>query len=107
MPRQNGNGPMGYGPRIGKGLGRCEEFDTSGNVTRYSRGSGRGNRHCHGFGGGLGFGRGNCMTGPDMQPGMPDDEKRLLENQMETLQNQLSAVKTRLENLGARETQSL
>jgi hypothetical protein len=58
MPGLNRTGPLGEGPRTGRGLGLCNP--RSGDLaTRFAWGAGRG----HGFGRGRGFGRG---FGPGM-----------------------------------------
>lgn len=49
MPRGNGTGPWGYGPRTGRGLGLCG-FSARG-------GAYVGNSLAYGIGRGLGFGR--------------------------------------------------
>lgn len=77
MPRLNGTGPMGYGPKTGRGLGNC--------------GNGRG----WGNGFGCGFGRfwrfGNKVSAKE--------EKEILEQDVEVLQEELKAVKERLSGL--------
>jgi len=54
MPRQDGTGPAGKGPKTGRGLGPC---NTSKN-TGLGRGQGRGPATGRGQGRGLGTGRG-------------------------------------------------
>ncbi|MBU2502105.1 DUF5320 domain-containing protein [bacterium] len=59
MPGENGRGPLGQGPRTGRGLGRCgvpQRDDQPVNETPAPDGQGQG----RGFGRGLGrgFGRG-------------------------------------------------
>lgn len=72
MPKFNGMGPMGNGPRTGRGLGPC------------------GGGFANGFG--CGFGRfwrfGSKVT--------PKEEKEILEQDVEVLQEELKAVKERL-----------
>jgi len=65
MPRRDGTGPNGEGPRTGRGMGRCGKGNTapdnsSGN-TQQQTGPGRGQSlgRGSGRGGGRGFGRGS------------------------------------------------
>lgn len=51
MPRNDGSGPLGYGPRSGRGMGRCRPAPNAFNST-WGRGARR--RGC-----GFGFGRAN------------------------------------------------
>ena len=55
MPRRDGTGPMGYGPRTGKGAGSCTDNPGPYNVNR-TPGGGQGKGG--GQGGGQGKGRG-------------------------------------------------
>jgi len=50
MPGGDASGPMGMGPRTGRGMGYCSGYDTPGYANGIPRGGG-------GFGG-MGFGRG-------------------------------------------------
>jgi len=73
MPRYDGNGPAGMGPRTGWGRGPC--------------GAGRGfNR---GFGGG--FGSRRFWT--------KSEEKESLQEEKESLENEMKAIKERLDEL--------
>ena len=56
MPRGDGTGPEGRGPRTGRGLGYCTGYDSPG----FTRGTplGRGYGYGRGFGRGQGYGRG-------------------------------------------------
>jgi hypothetical protein len=67
MPRRDGTGPVNG---IGRGMGPCNENQTTGNGT----GFGLGNR----FGRGRGFGRGVDNTGD--QKDLPVDQKATGEN---------------------------
>ena len=73
MPRFDKTGPLGYGPRTGRGMGPCGD----------------------GFGWGGGFGRGfgwrRFFT--------KKEEKELLEEDIEDLEQELNAIKERLSEL--------
>lgn len=105
MPGGDRTGPMGEGPRTGRGLGYCSGYDTPG----WPRGFGQG----FGFGRGWGFGGGGRgrrwrhwarATGT---PGWvrfgptpaPVSEEEMLKSEAELLQNQLDAVQQRLDEL--------
>jgi hypothetical protein len=95
MPRFDGNGPQGVGPRTGRGLGDCVTTDQP----RLS------------FGGGFGRGRGwRNWARATGQPGWlrfgrwgatppPVNESALLKAQAEQLQAQLDAMQQRLTEL--------
>ena len=100
MPRRDGSGPMGYGPRTGWGEGLCT--DTPDPQTP-GRGFGMGYGRGHSFRGGMGMGRKVGWGGSVVQP-TPQEERCFLENQMEALQNRLNFVKQRLEELSPQET---
>lgn len=99
MPNGDRTGPYGEGARTGRSLGYCSGSDRSGN--EYGRGSG------HGFGrrgSGRGFGlrRGMGAFGHQWFGGGSYDvsEKTLLENEKRLLQDQLESLKKRLSALG-------
>ena len=75
MPNLNGTGPMGQGPRTGRGMGNCGGAK---NVARGGFGLGRR------FGGGARFSQNNSQS-------LEDEEKSLLE--------ELEVVKKEKENL--------
>jgi len=52
MPKMNGTGPDGQGPRTGRGLGKCK--DVSGNEQEKKIGKGMGKRRKAGGGQGMG-----------------------------------------------------
>ena len=63
MPRNDGTGPLGGGPRTGWGRGRCgRSADEAGAVEGFRRGEGAG-RHGRRWGGGGGRGCGNDGKG--------------------------------------------
>jgi len=70
MPGEDRKGPLGEGPRTGRGLGRCnnstsdekvtDQQNTTGNVgPGWGRGRGLGRGMGRGLGRGRGFGQGN------------------------------------------------
>jgi len=113
MPRGDGTGPRGVGPKTGRAAGYCAGYATPGYA---NPGLGRG----YGMGGGGGGGRGwrnmYYATGlpgwaryggyadPYPYPGAyseptPDIQKQSLKNQADALQSQLDLVKKRLSDL--------
>ena len=77
MPKFDGTGPLGQGPRTGRGFGPC------------SGGMGYG----RGFGGGfgMGYGRRQLFT--------KKEEKEVLEDELKDLEDEMQAVKERLSEL--------
>ncbi len=86
MPGRDGSGPLGAGPRTGRGLGICQGYTGS-----------RGGRRGCGWGRGFGFGRGFFGTGRGVQPaGRTIDEANLKEYR-NYLEEELKQVKLELE----------
>ena len=56
MPNRDGTGPLGKGPRTGRGLGRCAEDNK--NNEPLNRGNGRGKHWGNHAGRGFGHGQG-------------------------------------------------
>ena len=115
MPGGDRTGPMGMGPRTGRGAGYCNGFTapgygTVGGFRGWAAGYGRGRGFWHRGGGGRGWRNWFYATG---QPGwmrfgysaavppMPDaeGEKRALLNEAEALQAELDAIRQRLDAL--------
>ncbi|MFH1875188.1 MAG: DUF5320 domain-containing protein [Pseudomonadota bacterium] len=116
MPRGDGTGPMGQGPKTGKAMGHCAGFNTPGylNSGRGLFGAGRGGMPWGGgrgraWGGGRGrgfaqgFGRGwspapACDYGWDYapQPISPEDERTYLNDQLVFLEKEIQEIKKRL-----------
>lgn len=102
MPRGDGTGPLGMGPRTGCSLGFCAGFGVPASVNP-GLGAGLG----WGFGRGRGFRRMHCMsTLPGRGPagswafGRPaGTDKDYLNRQVEFLENQLEQAKKRLQEL--------
>ena len=78
MPRQDKTGPLGYGPRTGRGLGPC--------------GPGMGS------GMGRGFGR-FCGYSPYPSRVTEKEEKEILNEETEILKEEIKAIKERLNEL--------
>ncbi len=93
MPWGDRTGPLGMGPRTGRGLGYCGGFLSPGFVW----GRGRGWRWCARFFGG--FGRGwRWLTGfPFFRAEVK--EKEILKREAELLRQELDAVQKRLSEL--------
>lgn len=111
MPRLDKSGPMGHGPKTGKGLGSCEGAHDAGNLNMPGRGFGRGYGGAggggrRGFGRGMGLGRWARHGRFDVQPARPEDRSSL-ENQAEVLQGRLDEVKQRLGELEPEETRDI
>ncbi len=100
MPYGDHTGPMGYGPRTGRGMGFCNGYDAPGAVNGgrmayggFGRGFGRG------MGRGFGFHRG-FAPGWRVPAAVPaGDEKQFLQQEVEALSRQLEAAKKRLDQL--------
>ena len=110
MPRGDGTGPRGEGPRTGRGLGYCAGYDTPG----FAKGAPRG-------GGGFRRGRGVRGCAPrnwtrraapprptasrqvnlteEQEREMLEQEKEALENEVDALQKELEEIKKRMGNL--------
>jgi len=104
MPRRDQTGPMGYGPRTGRGAGFCEsdsqpDFTSRQQAPGLGYGFGRG----RGFGGGMGRGRRARQGGYFAQPA-PHDERGFLDRQKEALQSRLNVIDQRLTELRAQES---
>ncbi len=95
MPRRDGSGPRGLGPKTGRGFGTCLGSKT------FRRVAGIG----VGIGAGLGLGlacrhafcRRNART-VEIENENPKTEKEILEEQKAVLQAQLDAVNEQLDN---------
>jgi hypothetical protein len=111
MPRGDRTGPMGQGPKTGRGLGYCSGSGAPGYAAPGpGRGFGMGSGRGRGMGGGHGWRNMYYATG---QPGWmrsvpyaapyqapdPEWEKQALKNQADALQNQLEQIRKRLKEL--------
>jgi len=98
MPRGDGTGPMGAGPRTGRGMGYCSGYNWSGFANQASA-----------FRGGFGFGRGVAGRGwrhrffatgiPGWVTPTPEQETADLKAQADLLKGQLDAIQKRIEEL--------
>lgn len=105
MPRGDGTGPMGSGPRSGMGAGFCAGDPGPDNVNQIPKlGFGRGSGRRRGLGGGMGRGRRGRRDG-FFAKSNPQEERRSLESHRETLQSELNVVNKRLDEFKAQETQ--
>ncbi len=102
MPRGDGTGPNGLGPRTGRGLGYCNGYNSPG----FTRGGfGRG------YGRGFGYGRGyrwGYQGGYNPAPPAdytPVSEKTLIENEIRVLNDQLKALQKRLGEIETEKTE--
>jgi len=120
MPRGDGTGPMGMGPRSGRAAGFCAGSSGPGNANpvpgrgfgmgfgreRGFGGGGRGWRHCFhatGQSGWMRFGRNVAsreILTSDQKPD-PRLEKQMLTRQIEALESELGLIKKRLVELNA------
>jgi hypothetical protein len=115
MPYGDRRGPVGSGPRTGRGLGYCSGYDSPGYTKPSPRtGMGRGRGfNCCGFGRGSGFfGRGRGWRNMFYATGLPgwarsynyaeppvQNEEDFLNNQVSFLEEQLKSAKRRLDEL--------
>lgn len=83
MPRFDGTGPEGKGPRTGRGLGRCDGAAAQGAPPRRGVGLGRGR----------GFGRGQGFAA---NPAGPANTKEELKQKLEDLKAQQRELEQRL-----------
>jgi len=86
MPRGDGTGPMGMGPRTGRGAGYCAGYNIPG--------FGLGMARRRGWGGGFGWRNYQAWTPPTKE-----ERLQALKNQSEWLKSQLDAINKRIEEL--------
>jgi len=91
MPRGDGTGPMGMGPRTGRGAGYCAGYNMPGFA---NPGFGLGMAWRRGRGGG--FGWRNCQT---WTPPTKEETLQALKDRSEWLKGQLDAINKRIEEL--------
>lgn len=103
MPRGDGTGPMGNGPRAGWGAGSCSDNPGPADMNQMpGRGFGRGSGRGRGRGNGMGRWRCAGESGSVVQPN-PEEEHRSLENHKEALQARLEDINRRLDELKVQE----
>jgi len=76
MPRFDGAGPMGQGPRTGRGLGNC----------------GSGMRRGYGFCGGCSYGFRRFFS-PKNELAALEDEEKILEEELEAIREEKASLK--------------
>lgn len=101
MPGGDRTGPLGAGPRTGRGMGFCGGYQQPG----YGFQAG-------GFRGGFGFGRAGAGRGwrnrfyatgiPGWVPPTPEQETADLKAQADMLKTQLDAIQKRIEELSSK-----
>lgn len=114
MPAGDRTGPVGYGPRTGRGVGFCSGFAAPGFANPgfgggrgLGRGRGAGFRWGRGRGFGRGFGYGRPWAAPypgyEYYPGpaapAPEDELSALKKESEFLKTELDNVNQRISEL--------
>jgi hypothetical protein len=78
MPRMDKTGPMGIGPKTGRGLGQCNNEDNK-TMPRFGRRKGLGR--------GMGRGLGRCFVANDKETLL--NQKNFLEKQLEEINKEL------------------
>jgi hypothetical protein len=89
MPNRDGTGPEGQGPRTGRQMGKCDD------AKPVERGFGR--RAGCGRGCGRGFGRGFGFNSPVVLT--KDQEKKILEAELQEMDLEKQEVENRLKEL--------
>jgi hypothetical protein len=100
MARGDRTGPLGEGPRTGRGMGYCTGNEHPGYLNRnpnWGMGLGRGLRGGGGYRAGFGPGRGYGQYYPGNMADV--SEKTLIENEIRILKDQLSALEDRLSKI--------
>ena len=120
MPAGDRTGPVGMGPRTGRGVGYCSGYDTPGWAHPgfgfgFARGGGYGGRPMRGGGGwgwrhqfyATGLPRWACWGPPPVgaygvpfAPPSREQEVEMLRGEAEWLKEQLDAIAQRMEELG-------
>lgn len=106
MPRGNGMGPKGQGPKTGRGAGFCAGYDVPGYynaaVPGFGGRFGAGYRHGNGRGfGKRGLGFRQWFRGAIPAEMTAEGEKAFLKNQVEILAHELENANKRLVELDA------
>ncbi len=101
MPRGDGTGPDGMGPRTGRGMGYCAGYDSPGFTKEAPRGGA-------GFGRGFGRGRGfrfwrqSAPVQPQPYPVeslTKEEQKKILEEEKEAIKKELEEIEERIKEL--------
>jgi len=95
MPFGDGTGPLGLGPRTGRGLGYCSGFPYPGYLNPIGRGWGRG------WGRGRGRGWRWWFLGYPFYANPPTvkEEKEILNEELQLLREEMKAIEDRLREL--------
>jgi hypothetical protein len=102
MPFGDGTGPLGLGPRTGRGLGRCAGYPYPGYLNPTGRGRGRG----FGRGWGRGWGWWNPYWVPYYTPNPPTtkEEKEMLTDELKALKDEMKVIEDRLKELESKKS---
>jgi len=105
MPFGDGTGPLGLGPRTGRGLGYCSGHPYPGYLNPIGRGWGRGRGRGLGLGWRRGWGRGwgwpSWFGYPNygFEPPTTKEEKEILGEELKILREEMKAIENRLKEL--------
>jgi len=99
MPLGDRTGPLGLGPRTGRGLGYCAGYGVPGYLSPIGRGFGFGRGFGYGRGYGCGFRYAQAFGYPYRYGYTQVDEKAVLSAQAKALEEELNAIKARLAEL--------
>ncbi len=100
MPRGDGTGPNGQGPRTGKGMGYCNGYSRAGFQSDLGERGGMGFRR--GFGRGRFSGTGRRFTTSTHEEGFPGSGNELspqIVDRIEAMQRQIESLHERIANL--------
>jgi hypothetical protein len=95
MPGFDQTGPLGYGPRTGRGMGPCGSGMAFGRG--FARGFGRGFNRGRGFG--MGFGPVYYGEYPEPAPLSGEAQKQLLEAELKRIEAEKAEIERRLSTL--------
>jgi hypothetical protein len=102
MPLGDRTGPVGTGPRTGRGLGLCSGYAAPGYLNAgygYGRGAGFGRGGGFRRGMGYGFGRGFGWNYVPAAAPTKEDEKNFLKSEIERLTETVDSLKKQLSQL--------
>ena len=113
MPRGNGTGPNGMGPRTGRNAGFCAGYSVPGHANQvFNRGfrsKGRGFGRSGGFGNfnhrNFFYSQWNYPDYPNQYQMTKDEELELLKNQANILKENMDSINKRMDELSQAEKQ--